>query len=101
MTTEMTTEMKIAETLKSMLTDRAPKTAHRWTSCQLDHLRATAHLSIDRAVRSMRHRFGARLANVSDTAIRGKRFHLRNPTKQAQQNERRRVRSAFPFLPAL
>lgn len=57
---------------------------HTWTAAQLAHLRDNDHLSDHDLARSLRHRFGGRVAGITDRAIRNRRYTLLHAVERAE-----------------
>jgi hypothetical protein len=56
---------------------------HRWTATQLAHLKRNAYLPRKQLIASFRHRFGGRVAHLTDTAIRGRCYVLTHRAERA------------------
>ncbi len=67
-----------------MTRSTSPSTVcHTWTVTQLAHLAACSDLSDYDLARSLRHRFGARVAQLTDRAIRNRRYVLVHAAERA------------------
>lgn len=59
--------------------------AHHWTQTQIDFLRRHATLSVGELDRAFRRRFTRWAGDLTDNAIKNRRYHALRPEREAQR----------------